>query len=110
MSEKILKLHHEVGFSVYDLEGDIDKAIDYLGKLRDDALFSTVVEARIKVEPYGYDGGVELSVCYYRHETDEEEAKRVEAEAKIKAKAKAARLKKEERERAEYERLKAKFG
>ena len=77
--------------------------------------------AKFKVEPYGYDGGVELYLEVYRDETDAEYNKRQDKEAKAKEKARKARETKKERarqvlmeseaaERAEYERLRAKFG
>lgn len=113
MTKKILKLDREVSLSVYDLEGNIEDAIKHLSSFRAAEGLASDLEAKIVIID-GYDGAVELSVCYYRLETDEELAKRKAAEATAKAKAKAEanaiKLKKEEKERAEYLRLKAKFG
>ena len=61
------------------------------------------------VEPYGYDGGLELVLYAHRLENDREFKKRREAEAKDREKEKLRKRTNEEKERAEYERLKKKF-
>lgn len=77
--------------------------------------------ANFVVEPYGYDGEIELYLNIFRDETDAELAKRIAAIEKEKEKARLKRQKKEEaarkvlmsteeKERAEYERLREKFG
>jgi len=61
------------------------------------------------VEPYGYDGGIQLELWERRLETDEEFEKRIAKEAVAKAKEKKAKAAKREKELAEYQRLKKKF-
>lgn len=97
---------------------DVKEGLDRLEQQVD---FGSGEEAKFVVEPYGYDGGVELYLEVYRDETDAEYNKRMEKEAKAKEKARLAREKKKEKarqvlmeseaaERAEYERLREKFG
>ena len=96
---------------------DVKQKLDKLEAMVD---YGRGEEAKFKVEPYGYDGGVELYLEIYRDETDAEYDKRMEKNAKAKEKARKARETKKERaravlmeseaaERAEYERLRAKF-
>ena len=70
---------------------------------------------------YGYDGAFDITVSFYRLETDQEEYAREQQEREYnerKERERLARLEKkqakraadEATERAEYERLKAKFG
>lgn len=61
------------------------------------------------VEPFGYDGGLELVLYEHRLENDEEFEKRTEAEAKEREMKNNQYQKKEAKELAEYERLKKKF-
>lgn len=61
------------------------------------------------VEPYGYDGGIELEVYEHRLENDKEFAKRREAEAKDREKEKLRKRTNLEKEFAEYQRLQKKF-
>ena len=96
---------------------DVKEGLD---RLEQQVNYGSGEEAKFVVEPYGYDGGVELYLEVYRDETDAEYNKRMEKEAKAKEKARLAREKKKERarqmlmateaaEREEYERLRAKF-
>ena len=96
---------------------DVKEGLD---KLEKQIAYERGEEAKFVVEPYGYDGGVELYLEVYRDETDAEYNKRMEKAAKAKEKARLAREKKKEAarkvlmeseaaERAEYERLRAKF-
>jgi len=62
-----------------------------------------------RVEPYGYDGGLELKLWERRLETDWEYEKRLSDERQIKERSKAKKLAAEAKDRAEYERLKKKF-
>lgn len=109
--------------SLFDLldEGDFFDVKEKLDKLEATVDYGGGEEAKFKVEPYGYDGGVELYMEIYRDETDAEYDKRMEKTAKAKEKARKARETKKERarkvlmeseaaERAEYERLREKFG
>lgn len=108
--------------SLFDLldEDDFFDVKQKLDKLEAMVDYGRGEEAKFKVEPYGYDGGVELYLEIYRDETDAEYDKRMEKNAKAKEKARKARETKKERaravlmeseaaERAEYERLRAKF-
>ena len=108
--------------SLFDLlDGkDFFDVKEWIDKLEKQVNYSCGEEAKFVVEPYGYDGGVELYMEVYRDETDAEYNKRLEKEAKAQEKARLAREKKKERarkelmeseaaERAEYERLRAKF-
>ena len=61
------------------------------------------------VEPYGYDGGLELVLYEHRLENDKEFAKRRESEAKDREKEKLRKRTKEEKDFAEYQRLQKKF-
>lgn len=91
-----------------------------LDKLEAGIQYGNGEEAKFRIEPYGYDGGVELCLDVFRDETDAEYEKRMEKDAKAREKARALREKKlamaravlmetEEAERAEFLRLKAKF-
>lgn len=62
------------------------------------------------VEPYGYDGGVDLELWEHRPETDEEYEARIDKELSDEARREKNRAAKEAKELAEYNRLKAKFG
>ena len=96
---------------------DVKEGLD---KLEKQIAYERGEEAKFVVEPYGYDGGVELYLEVYRDETDAEYDRRLDKEAKAKEKARKARETKKERarqmlmateaaEREEYERLRAKF-
>ena len=61
------------------------------------------------VEPYGYDGGLELVLYEHRLENDQEFKKRREAEAKAREKEKLRKRTNEEKEFTEYQRLQKKF-
>ena len=106
--------------SLFDLlDGrDFFSVKEELDRLEQQVNYGSGEEAKFVVEPYGYDGGVELYLEVYRDETDAEYNRRLDKEAK--AKARKARETKKERarkelmeseaaERAEYERLRAKF-
>lgn len=108
--------------SLFDLlDGrDFFNVKEELDKLEKQIAYERGEEAKFVVEPYGYDGGVELYLEITRDETDAEYTKRLDKEAKAKEKARKARETKKERarkvlmeseaaERAEYERLRAKF-
>lgn len=108
--------------SLFDLlDGrDFFNVKEELDKLEKQIAYERGEEAKFVVEPYGYDGGVELYLEIIRDETDAEYTKRLDKEAKAKEKARKARETKKERarkvlmeseaaERAEYERLRAKF-
>lgn len=108
--------------SLFDLlDGrDFFNVKEELDKLEKQIAYERGEEAKFAVEPYGYDGGVELYLEITRDETDAEYTKRLDKEAKAKEKARKARETKKERarkvlmeseaaERAEYERLRAKF-
>ena len=80
-----------------------------------------IVCDKLYTNHYGYDGAFDITVSFYRLETDQEEYAREQQEREYnerKERERLARLEKkqakrteEERlERAEYERLKAKFG
>jgi pyruvate/2-oxoacid:ferredoxin oxidoreductase beta subunit len=69
------------------------KLIDMVGECEEHLDFA---EGRFRVEPYGYDGGIDLYYDLYRYETDEEFLAREEKEkAKAEAKKERERLKKE---------------
>lgn len=107
--------------SIHDLfEGN---SIDYvkmlLGLMKEN--IKTGETAKFRIDHYGYDGGIELYLDFYRPETDAEYEARVEKLEKAaekarlkrednKEKARKALMKNEADERAEYERLKEKFG
>lgn len=106
-------------FDIFDGNNffDVKEALDKLEAL---VAYGQGEEAKFNVEPYGYDGGVELYMEIYRDETDAEYNNRMEKNAKTKEKARLAREKKKEAarkvlmeseaaERAEYERLRVKF-
>ena len=108
--------------SLFDLlDGrDFFSVKEELDRLEQQVNYGSGEEAKFVVEPYGYDGGVELYLEVYRDETDAEYNRRLDKEAKAKEKARKARETKKERarkelmeseaaERAEYERLRAKF-
>ena len=108
MAKKIVTQHVSPQ-SIYSMLDGMtpEKVIEYMEEIRDlycgrDVFFS--------VEPYGYDGGVELAVYERRLETDAEYAKRKAAEKKEREKKKAAATKKKDKEYDEYLRLLAKFG
>ena len=92
-----------------------------LDKLESKVQYGQGETVNFRIEPYGYDGGVELYFDVYRDETDAEYNKRVAKEEAAKEKSRLARERKKEKarqvlmeseaaERAEYERLRAKFG
>jgi len=60
-------------------------------------------------EPYGYDGGKNITLRERREETDKEYDKRLAAEKKDRESKKATKAAKEARELAEFMRLKKKF-
>lgn len=91
-----------------------------LDKLEANVQYSLGETANFRVEPYGYDGGIEVRLDIYRDETDAEYDERLRKEEAKKEKARLARerqkekarqvlMESEEAERAEYERLRAKF-
>ena len=108
--------------SLFDLldGGDFFNVKEKLDKLEATVDYGRGEEAKFNVEPYGYDGGVELYLEVYREETEAEYNKRMAKNAAAKEKARLAREKKKEKARqvlmaseeaelAEYIRLRAKF-
>lgn len=89
---------------VSDLEGSFD---DVLKTLKDwkvgyESYCSEGEWCKLDVDYYGYDGGSELTVKYFRYETDEEEQIRLEKEVE-------KRKKTQEKEIAELKTLKEKY-
>lgn len=68
------------------------------------------VSHTIRVEPYGYDGGLDFFVRVFRQENDQEYNKRIKKEQAERDRKNKVELDKETRERKEYERLAKKFG
>jgi hypothetical protein len=66
-------------------------------------------DALFRVDPYGYDGAIEVFLDIYREETDGELKFRLSEEKKIREYKKAIKRKTEETELAELARLKAKY-
>ena len=102
---------------IFDGKTSITQVIDTLLNTYNDRFDYTsnimgveVVNCRFETNYYGYDGGMEVEIIFYRMETDQEYDKRLSLEQKQKDLFKKKRLNKEEKERAEYERLKKKFG
>lgn len=117
---RVVDRREEVGlWDLFD-ERDFTDVKAELDKLESKVQYGQGETATFRIEPYGYDGGVELHLYVYRDETDAEYEKRLAKEAATKEKARLAREKKKEKarqvlmeseaaERAEYERLRAKF-
>ena len=126
MKIQILKDRIDVSGCFVPDDGDtLDKFLNEITQsiedLKQEYLTTDVVDNKLWVERFGYDGGFFIELYTYRLETDEEEQKRLEIERIKQEKAERSRLKKlenkrikqaaeEEAERIEYERLKAKFG
>lgn len=121
--DRLLVVDRSSYVSLYDLLDnlDFDDVIAELTKLKSTINYGSGENAKFKIEPYGYDGGVDCVLVVHRLETDKEYDARQLKEEKAKEKARLAREKKketarkvlaetEESERAEYERLKVKFG
>jgi hypothetical protein len=94
--------------SFYDvLDGSTpEQVIDYMQGLRREYGERVIY---FSVEPYGYDGGLDLSLYERRLETDAEYTTRTSTEKKARDKKKIAEAKKEASEYAEYLRLQKKF-
>lgn len=123
--ERLRVLDNSVCIDIFDLlDGkDIHGAQLELAKLAGkyaDAIVSKGHEAKFSVDYYGYDGGLDLYLNFYRDENDKEYAARMDKEEKAREKKRLAKEKKiakarklleesEAVERAEYERLRAKF-
>lgn len=125
---KIQILKDRIDISDYFVPTDGNTLDHFLNKfskniedLKQKYLTDDVVDNKLWVERFGYDGGFFIELYTYRLETDEEEQTRLEIERIKQEKAERTRLKKlenkrikqaaeEEAERIEYERLKAKYG
>lgn len=103
------------------LDHFLNKFSENIEDLKQKYLTDDVVDNKLWVERFGYDGGFFIELYTYRLETDEEEQQRLEIERIKQEKAERTRLKKlenkrikqaakEEAERIEYERLRAKYG
>lgn len=126
MKIQILKERIDVSVCFVPSDGDsldvfLNDFNQHIEDLKRTYLTDDVVDNKLWVERFGYDGGFFIELYTYRLETDEEEQKRLEIERIKQEKAERTRLKKlenkrikqaakEEAERIEYERLKAKYG
>ena len=69
----------------------------------------SITNVKFDVSYYGYDGGTDISLVYYRDETDEEMQKRYDLNRAYYERKALQAKKKEEKERAKYLELKAKY-
>ena len=103
MTKKYLQIEECVGHISMD-----GTCIDLIEKLKG-TISQYGVSAEIREEWAGYDGGVDLTLYYFRQETDQERDKRLEKERKEKEKKKTAEETKKEKEYKQYLKLKKKF-
>jgi hypothetical protein len=118
---RVVDRREDVGlWGLFD-DNDFTAVKTELDKLESTVQYGQGEVARFCIEPYGYDGGVELHLYIYRDETDAEYEARLAKEEAKKEKARLASERKKDKarqvlmeseaaERAEYERLRAKFG
>lgn len=94
---------------IYTFDGPIDDIIATLESLKDHGNAGGYTNLCIDVEPYGYDGGFDLSLVGERPETESERQKRLKNEKKIKESQAKQKAKKLENEKKQYLKLKKKF-
>jgi hypothetical protein len=102
-----LIIHNESkkrGLHISDLEGSFNDVIKTLQQWKSEyeGRCSEGEWCKLNIDYYGYDGGSELVVKYFRYETDQEEKLRLEKEVK-------KRMKAQEKEIAELKALKEKY-
>lgn len=104
MKKKLVEIG-KVGISISDLDGwPFEEAKAYLDSKHAEVLgqYKNTEAVKVKVEQYGYDGGVDVSLVAHRYETDEEFELRLQDAKKVVDT-------KKKRELAELARLKAKY-
>ena len=94
----------EQTLSISDLEGSFEDAINIFKKWKDyyESKCEDVEVCKLNFDYYGYDGAFELTVKYYRQETDEDFKLRLE-------KKQERLIKKQEKELEQLKKLQEKY-